>query len=221
MLSSTQPNGYLAIPSVGKGRGVLVLHAWWGLNDTIKACCNRLADVGFVAFAPDLYHGMVTDQIAAAESLSAPLFEDLNQPRATLATAIAFLKERAGAGDVPVAVIGFSLGAFFALDASVNHPQAVQAVVVFYGTHPGAFSGSQASYLGHFAAHDPFEPPASVKALAAALNQASRPVTFYHYDSTGHWFVEPDRADAYNPTAAALAWERTLEFLQGALRLWE
>ena len=59
--------GYLAMPERGKGPGVLVLHAWWGLNDTIKAFCTRLAEAGFVAFAPDLYHGEVADTIAGAE----------------------------------------------------------------------------------------------------------------------------------------------------------
>ena len=65
----TQPDGYLAIPATGKGNGVLVLHAWWGLNDTMKAFCTRLAQAGFVAFAPDLYHGKVADNIADAETL--------------------------------------------------------------------------------------------------------------------------------------------------------
>ena len=65
----SQPEGFLAVPHVGKGPGVLVLHAWWGLNDTIKAFCTRLADSGFVAFAPDLYHGKIADTIADAEKL--------------------------------------------------------------------------------------------------------------------------------------------------------
>lgn len=63
------PDGYLAIPPTGKGDAVLVLHAWWGLNDTMKAFCTRLAQSGFVAFAPDLYHGKVADNIADAETL--------------------------------------------------------------------------------------------------------------------------------------------------------
>src|SRR5574341_774202 len=50
LMSPTQPDGYLAMPPTGKGSAVLVLHAWWGLNDTIKALCKRLADSGFVAF---------------------------------------------------------------------------------------------------------------------------------------------------------------------------
>ena len=91
-----QPDGYLAIPSSGKGNAVLVLHAWWGLNDTMKAFCNRLAEAGFVAFAPDLYHGKITDNIADAETLSGVLFRNLDQPRADIADATTFLSERTG-----------------------------------------------------------------------------------------------------------------------------
>jgi carboxymethylenebutenolidase len=54
-----------------------------------------------------------------------------------------------------------------------------------------------------------------VAELEADIKQAGRPVTFYTYPGTGHWFFEPDRADAYNEAAAALAWERTLAFLKG------
>jgi carboxymethylenebutenolidase len=212
-MSVTQPDGYLAMPTAGKGRPVLVLHAWWGLNDTIKAFCKRLADSGFVTFAPDLYHGKVTDQIAEAETLVSALNAQANQTTAELAHAIRFLKERAGSADSGIAVIGFSLGAFFALDLSVSAPDSIQSVVVFYGTGPTDFSNSKAAYLGHFAELDPFEPQSSVSDLEESLKRAGLPVTFYTYNSTGHWFFEPDRVDAYNPAAASLAWDRTLAFL--------
>ena len=57
-----QPDGFLALPSGGQGHPVLVLHAWWGLNDTIIELCRRLAAEGFIAFAPDLYHGRIADR---------------------------------------------------------------------------------------------------------------------------------------------------------------
>ena len=82
-----QPDGYLAVPSTGTGHGVLVLHAWWGLNDTIKAFCTRLADSGFVAFAPDLYHGKVADNIADAETLGSALDANHLQAKAEIAEA--------------------------------------------------------------------------------------------------------------------------------------
>src|SRR5512144_1421056 len=106
-----QPDGFLAVPPSGKGNGVLVLHAWWGLNDTIKAFCTRLAESGFVAFAPDLYHGKVADNIADAETLAKALGTNHLQANDDIAHATMFLNERAGQGDRGLAVIGFSLGA--------------------------------------------------------------------------------------------------------------
>ncbi|MBC8171799.1 MAG: dienelactone hydrolase family protein [Anaerolineae bacterium] len=213
-MSLTPPDGYLALPSTGKGSAVLVLHAWWGLNDTIKAVCNRLAEAGFIAFAPDLYHGKVTDQIAEAETLAAALDGKVNQARADLAAAATFLKEQAGSDDASVAVLGFSLGAYFALDLSVTAPETIRAVVLFYGTGPSDYSRSKADYLGHFAETDEFEPQSNLDDLEEALMSAGRPVTFHRYSGTGHWFFEPDRVQAYNPAAASLAWDRTIAFLR-------
>lgn len=221
-MSPAQPDGYLAMPPTGKGsKGstALVLHAWWGLNDTIKATCNRLAESGFVTFAPDLYHGNVTDQIAEAEKLGAALDAKVDQARVELTEATTFLKERAGSGDSGVAVVGFSLGAFYALDLSVNAPDSIRSVVLFYGTGPADFSHSKATYLGHFAENDQFEPRANVDSLEESIRRAGRPVTFYHYSGTGHWFFEPDRVDAYNRAAADLAWNRTLAFLKQSTAL--
>src|SRR6185436_16835647 len=109
-MSQTQPDGYLALPPGGKGKPVLVLHAWWGLNDTIKAFCNRLAGSGFVAFAPDLYHGKVADTIEGAEVLGGALDGNYLQAKAEILEAVKFLNERAGQPDGGLTVIGFSLG---------------------------------------------------------------------------------------------------------------
>jgi carboxymethylenebutenolidase len=208
----TQPEGHLAIPAKEIGRGVLVLHAWWGLNETLKAFCQRLAESGFVAFAPDLYRGQVADTIPGAEDLSNTL--DAGQAKADVLHAATFLHERAsqetGSG---LAVIGFSLGAYFALDLSNIDPEHIRSVVVFYGTGPGDFSKSRASYLGHFAETDEFEPRSEVDKLEASLRRAGRPVSFHHYNGTRHWFFEPDRPQ-FDEAAARLAWERTLAFLE-------
>ena len=212
-MEHSQPLGYLATPPNGNGPGVLVLHAWWGLNDTIRAFCTRLAASGFVTFAPDLYHGRVTDTIPGAEALSTAL--DPVGAKADIARAVTFLNERAGDH---LAVIGFSLGAYFALDLSAADPEHIRSVVVFYGTGPIDFSNSKAAYLGHFAEKDQFEPQAEVDNLEAALRRAGRPVSFYTYPGTGHWFFEADRSGAFNQAAADLAWERTLAFLRDATR---
>jgi carboxymethylenebutenolidase len=197
------------------GRGVLVLHPWWGLNDVIKNVCAQLAEAGFVAYAPDLYHGKLATTIAEAESLSNAL--DAEQARTDVTAAADFLSQRAEPGGL--AVIGFSLGAYFALDVSASDPDRIRAVVLFYGTGPGDFTASRAAYQGHFAEADPYEPESYVNELEGSLRAAGRPVTFYRYPGVGHWFFEPNRTDAYNPAAAALAWERTLAFLRESLTL--
>ena len=209
-------DGFLSVPSTGKGQGVLVLHAWWGLNGTIKSICNRLAAAGFTAFAPDLYHGQVTDQIAEAETLSSALFAKLDQARTDLAEATTFLLELTDQGDENLAVLGFSLGAFFALDLTVTAPKCYRSAGIYYGTRPGTYNESQAAYLGHFAETDEFEPPTAVDNLEKALKQAGRQVNFYRYKNAGHWFAEPDRSEAYIPAAAQQAWDRTLAFLSNS-----
>lgn len=206
--------GYFALPEGGQGPGVLVLHPWWGLNDTIQALCTRLAAAGFVAFAPDLYHGKVVDTIPDAEAMSSAVFDNQSQARAEIAAAATFLSQHAGQAGPGLAVIGFSMGAYFALDLSATAPEHIRSVVVFYGTGGGDFSRSHAAFLGHFAEHDEFEPQSEVDALKAALKDAGRPVEFYTYPDTGHWFFEPDRTDAFNAAAASLAWDRTLAFLR-------
>jgi carboxymethylenebutenolidase len=217
LMANSQPDGYLVFPSSGGGRPVLVLHAWWGLNDTVREVCNRLAASGYLAFAPDLYHGQVANHVAAAEKLSANLFKDLESARTEASWAAQFLArhpEQTGSG---LAVIGFSLGAFFALDLSVYIPDQVRSVVIFYGTRPGGYRTAKASYLGHFAEMDEFEPQKEIDSLEEALRNAGRPVTFHQYKGTGHWFFEPDRPGSFNPQAAKLAWERTLTFLDETL----
>lgn len=213
-MAHTQPDGFLALPPAGSGGGVLVLHAWWGLNDTIKAVCTRLADAGFTAFAPDLYHGQIAQTIPEAQALGQAVDARFLQTGAEVTDAAAFLSERAGQAGRGLAVIGFSLGAFYALDLSASAPELVHSVVLFYGTGEADFSRARAAYLGHFAENDPYEPQAGVDALEESLKRAGRPVTFYRYSGTGHWFFEPDRPDAYDPSAASLAWERTLAFLK-------
>jgi carboxymethylenebutenolidase len=188
--------GFFALPSGGTGPGVLVLHAWWGLNDTIRGVCTRLA----------------ADTIAGAEALGSALDANHQQAKAEIAAAAAVLDRLTGGAGI--GVLGFSLGAYYALDLAAATPEHIHSVVLFYGSGGGDFSASRAAYLGHFAANDPYEPAENVEALADTLRHAGRQATFHTYPGTGHWFFEPDRADAFDAAAAALAWERTLAFLQ-------
>jgi carboxymethylenebutenolidase len=177
----------------------------------------RLAESGFSAFAPDLYHGQLATTIPEAEFLSNAL--DAGKANADIAHAVDFLSQNATKGGSDLAVIGFSLGAYFALELSNSDPDHIRSVVVFYGTGHEDYATSRAEYLGHFAEADEFEPKANVDSLEQLLGNAGRPVTFHRYPGTGHWFFEPDRTQAFNQAAATLAWDRTLAFLKGPSNL--
>lgn len=216
-MPQTQPDGYLAVPAKATGPGVLVLHAWWGLNDTIKGVCTRLAESGFVAFAPDLYHGKVAKTIPEAEALGGVIDTNHVQAETEVAAAANFLNERVGQTDQGLALIGFSLGGYYALNLAAAHPEHIRSVVLFYGTDGTMgtdFGNSKADFIGHFAENDEFETPANVDSLEERLKRAGRPVTFYRYPDVGHWFFEPDVTQAYNRAAANLAWDRTVAFLR-------
>ena len=109
----------------------------------MKAFCTKLAGSGFVVFAPDLYHGKVADNISDAETLGKALDTNYLQAKADIADATMFLNERVGQADRGLAVIGFSLGAYYALDLAAADPEHIRSVVIFYGTGRGDYSNSR------------------------------------------------------------------------------
>jgi carboxymethylenebutenolidase len=204
-------SGYLAVPEQGSGPGVLVLHAWWGLTDVFKQVCDRLAREGFIALAPDLYHGKTTTSIDEAEELaserimSKEAFQDL-------AASIDYLLKQPGRGGKALGAIGFSLGGFWALGLSDQ----MAALVTFYGTTPLERVKAKADVLGHFAEHDDFEPVEQVRQFEEDLRSSGRHASFFLYPGTHHWFFEENRPE-YDAEAARIAWERTIEFLHQRL----
>src|SRR5512143_3566320 len=212
----TEP--YLAMPSSGKGPGVLVLHAWWGLNDFFRSCCDRLAQAGFVVLAPDLFSGTVLHTVQEAEA-HLQSYDEAHEAPPVVLSAVEALKDHPAVSGDGLGVIGFSMGAYWSLWLAEEKPDWLRAVTLFYGTNGGGgdFTKSKAAFLGNFAEKDPYESPENVQKLEQNLKSAGRSVSFYTYPGTGHWFFEQDRPDAYNPSAADLAWERTIKFLQECL----
>ena len=196
----------------GSGRaGVLVLHPWWGLNEDVVAFADRLAGAGFAVAAPDLYHGDVVDTVEAAERRVARL--DAAEGLSVVRAAIADLEARLGPGG-RMAVLGFSLGASFAVGAA---GPAIRGTVLYYGTGDPADANGSQPVLGHFAETDPYENEAWVAEFEAAVRSRGHETAFHRYAGTGHWFAEPSR-EAYRPEAAEVAFGRTLAFLERTLR---
>jgi carboxymethylenebutenolidase len=208
----------LSMPSSGKGPGVLVLHAWWGLNDFFRGFCNRLAQEGYVVLAPDLFSGYIARTIEEAEQHKSAWNEEQEVPQIIL-PAVDNLREHPAVVGNGLGIIGFSMGAYWALWLAQKILQLIRSVVLFYGTNGGGgdFEKSKAAYLGHFAEQDPYETETGILELEKALKKAQLPTTFYTYPGTSHWFFEQDRSDAFNAQAARLAWDRTLAFLHDNL----
>lgn len=208
----TEP--YVALPPTTPAPGVLVLHAWWGLNEVFTNFCDRLAAEGFVALAPDLYDGKIaTTREQALQTMQAM---DKAATRQALQAALKTLASHPAVSRPQVGVVGFSMGAYYALSLACQKPKNVAAVVAFYGTGGGNFAKAQAAFLGHYAEEDEFEPLGDVGQLEEGLRSAGRPVAFHIYPGMKHWFFEPNRPE-YDPAAAGLAWERTLAFLRSTL----
>jgi carboxymethylenebutenolidase len=201
--------GYLALPTGGRGPGLLLLHAWWGLTDLFKRMADELAAAGFVVFAPDFFGGAQTDQIAVAEQQVQAAEADLVARQALASAALAYLQAHPARRAGKLAALGFSFGAAYALVLDEAHPDAFDKVVLYYGMAGAELGQSQARYLAHFAENDPYESTQAARAMQAPN------LTVHIYPGSGHWFAEANRPDAYVPAAAELAWQRTLAFLQG------
>ena len=131
---------YLATPEHGNGAGVLVLHAWWGLTPDFTAICDRLAANGFVAMAPDLYSdGATAETISEAEALRDAFDEAGDETDAVVQQSAEQLLDLPGVTSAQIGVIGFSLGAYFALQLSQTRPELVGAAVTVYGTDDGDY----------------------------------------------------------------------------------
>src|SRR5258706_13125605 len=185
-------SGYLAVPEHGSGRGVLVLHAWWGLTEPFRQVCDRLAEAGFVAIGPGLYHGKTTASVEEAQALVEALNQDVERVRGDIAGAVQVLHQHTAThladGRGKLALVGFSMGGAYALDMSVTLAEEIAAVVTFYDSYPGLdYRRASAAYLCHFAQDDPFKPAESAAVMEQELQAAGRPVTVHTYPGTKHW----------------------------------
>lgn len=210
-------NGYLARPSQ-PGPGIVVIQEWWGLVPHIEDVADRFAREGFVALAPDMYHGKKTTSPDEAGKLMMSL--RIDEAAKDLDGAIAFLAAQPETSGSKVGTIGFCMGGALSLYAASRNPK-VGACVVFYGVHPNVkpdFDALQAPVLGIFGADDTTTPPAAVAELDRQLSARGKRHDFHTYPKVGHAFFNDARPQVYNQSAAADAWAKTLAFFNKELQ---
>lgn len=216
-----QVDAVMAIPTSGSGAAVLVIQEWWGLVPHIRDVVQRLADDGFVALALDHYRGAQADEPDEAGKLMLGL--RIEQVAADLAGAAEWLVARPEVTREQVCVVGFCMGGGLALLAPTVSPL-IRCASAFYPATPWPdFAPDWSGYSGRFAVvhkaeSDEGRMGAVIEGIAQAIRAAGGQVDVYAYPGTHHAFFNDDRPEVYNPSAASLAWERTLDFFRAHAR---
>ena len=215
-------SGYLATPSSGKGPGVLVIQEWWGIDWGIKRSTERLAAAGFVALAPDLFHGEIAEHTEMDKA--AHLMQSMPPERAArdMSGAVDFLAGHPDVAGTGIGVVGFCMGGMLSFLIAANRPDQVRAVVPFYGFPQGALEPDWSTFAarvrGHMAEHDDFFKPEGARELEAKLRAMGKDVRLTVHQGTGHAFMGPHNAlGTLNAGLAEKIWPEVIAFLHETL----
>jgi carboxymethylenebutenolidase len=214
-------SGYLATPPQVTGPAVIVLQEWWGLNPQLKGVCDRLAGDGFIAFAPDLYHGELAghDEMDKAAELMTSMPPD--RAAVDMSGAVDLLLDHPAREGSGIGVLGFCMGGMLALLLAALRGDDIAVSVPFYGFPAGEsepdWSGLTAVVRGHMAEHDANFPPEAARALEAKLQNLGKDAQFAFYDA-GHAFMNEENAlGTYDGGLASSVWSQTLRVLREQL----
>src|SRR4051794_11182586 len=228
MTTIAMPDGgemgaHVVLPEGGSGPGVLVLMEIFGVGPYIRRACERVAELGYVAMAPDLYRridpGVEIDHTEEGIARAMQKVQELDGEGAVADAAVALDALRARpevAG--PVGVVGFCLGGrlAFGLGAAADP----DAIVCYYGSGIAdsldAADAITCPALFHYGGADPYIPRSDAEKVGAVV--ASRPGwEIAIQEDGGHAFDNHDAPMFYRPEAAARAWELTRSFLARTL----
>jgi len=210
--------GYLATPASGKGPAVIVIQEWWGLVPHIKSVCDRFASAGFVALAPDLYHGQSTTSPDEAGRLMMAL--RIDEAEKDIQGAVRYLLGNMATASKKVGTVGFCMGGQLSLYAASKNTN-IGACVDFYGIHPDVkpdFRQLYAPVLGFFGQQDASITPDAVKKLEQQIKAAGKKVDFTILAGVGHAFFNDSRPEVYHREIAERCWKIMLDFFKQNLK---
>jgi carboxymethylenebutenolidase len=186
---------------------VIVIHDWYGRLPWLEFYARAVASHGYRVAVPDLYKGWATtNSTDAAELMRA---SDIGE---TLAIITRLIDEARAQGSAKVATVGFSMGGWVALVHAENG--AVDAVVSYYASLSAADHGIiPAPVLLHFAETDDWDEGEEPEDFIARLADHGTPVASHTYLGTRHSFANATLPERLDKNAAALAFARTVTFL--------
>ncbi len=207
-------SGYVARPDAGVP-GVIVLQEWWGLVPHITDVVRRFASQGYIALAPDLFHGQSTVEAAEAQHLMEGL--DWDRAAKEIGGAVRHLREAEGA--TRVGVVGFCMGGALTVIAAAQPD--VDAYAAFYGFPPvdaAPVHDVTAPGVIFFGEEEAFFSVPDALAFADRQRKRGREAEVVVYPGAGHAFFNDDRPEAYRADAANDAWRQTLALFGRCLR---
>ena len=210
--------GYLAEPEDGQTHPALVaIQEFWGLVPHIKDVAGRFAGEGFIALAPDLYHG----EIAVEPDEARKLAMELDRDRAVqeIVAAIRYLKALDQVQPKKIGVVGWCMGGSLSIATAASQLQgadALGAAVAFYGKprDMSIISEIKAPLLGLYGELDHGIPTEQVHEMEGILEENGIEHEIHIYPGAGHAFFNNTRPQAYNPSAAQDAWRRTIDWFR-------
>lgn len=208
--------GYFVIPAdmIKPFPAIIVIHEWWGLNDGVRAMADRLAGLGYIVLAIDLYGGKTAATPAEARQLMVKVVENPDVASENIRQAYRFLQDTAGAPKI--ASLGWCFGGGWSLNTALLYPDSLAAAVIYYGQvidNEAKLKTLHVPILGIFAEKDTGIPVASVRRFRTALKNLELDYEIEIYPEVGHAFANPTGRH-YNAAAADDAWERTAAFLK-------
>jgi dienelactone hydrolase len=200
----------------GKRPGVLVVHEWWGLDEYAKWRAGQLAQMGYVAFAMDMYgDDKVTTHPSQAQEWMQATTANLDAWRQRGLKGLEQLSAHELTDTSRMAAIGYCFGGATVMQLAYAGAD-LRGVVSFHGSLPLPQAGEGANIKGRVLIEhgndDAFVPAERVDAFRAAMNDAGVALTFHGYDGSRHGFTNPD-ADSfgidnlkYNPESDEASW---------------
>ncbi|MHB8377452.1 MAG: dienelactone hydrolase family protein [Dehalococcoidia bacterium] len=210
--------GYVARPDDGATHpGVIVIQEWWGLDDHIRDVAGRFAREGFIAIAPDLYHG----EFASEPDEARKLVMNMNREQAMkdLSGAVRYLQAIPQVAPKQLGCIGFCMGGSLTLALAAASPDIAAAAPFYAGMQPPPeqIAKIQGEVFAAFGADDTGIPMDNVRKFEQALADRGRNARVKVYDGAPHSFFN-DTRPSYRPDAAKDAWEQSLALFRRALR---
>ena len=211
---------YLAVPDSGSGPGVIVVQEWWGLVGHIRDVCDRFAKEGFVALAPDFFHGQQTDEPDEAQRLLMSM--EMDRAARDIKGAAHYLSERPETEGNGVGTVGFCMGGSLALWSGALDDE-VKVAVGFYpalpwdGMSPTWGNYANKSAMIHASEADGTSKADGVQTAVRGIEQAGGDVEVYDYPGSSHAFFNDERPEAYSREHSEAAWRRTIDLLRSRL----